>query len=116
MSETKKPTLDSMGNNERSLLLFVESCAVDFWGRMDQRRINDEDREILDQWNDTGFVVYGRIAAADCNKDGALWVRLSEAALDLAHQERRARIARTWKKRGWQTTHEARDEETPEPK
>jgi hypothetical protein len=95
-----------MNKTERSLLLYVETCAVDYGGRMNAERINTEDREILDRWKKAGFINYGRIIAADINSNGSLWVQLSDNAWELAHEERRARASRMWAKRRYTTTAE----------
>jgi hypothetical protein len=95
-----------MNKTERSLLLYVETCAVDYGGRMNAERINTEDREILDRWKKAGFVNYGRIIEADINRNGSLWVQLSEEAWTVAHSERRARAERMWTKRRYTTTAE----------
>jgi hypothetical protein len=107
--------LEDLHPKERSLLLYVETCAVDNAGRMDPRKVNDDDRIVLDYWHKIGFVTHGRICADDCNPVGCVWVRLSETAWVLTHEERRARAARMWKNRGYTTTAEKRGETTPEP-
>jgi hypothetical protein len=64
--------------------------------------------EILERWRDIGFIDYGRIAAADISARGSLWVKLSDDAFNLAHQERRDRAGRLWEKRVYATTAEVR--------
>lgn len=86
--------LKDFSRDERSLLLYLETCAVDLCGRFDDRRINDADRATMKEWHVVGFIDYGRIVAADANRQGAKWVELSEEAWDLAHKERRDRAAR----------------------
>ena len=98
--------LDEMSKTERSLLLYLECCATDLAGRTDQRRMNDDDRAILDRWGQEKFVQHGRIVAADHNRQGGTWVRLSEEAILLAHAERRARMERMWAARQYETTTE----------
>lgn len=95
-----------MTKDERSLLLYLETCAVDLAGRVHSEKMNDEDRAILTRWTKDGFVTHGRIIAADINRNGSLWVQLSEAAWEAAHKERRARAARMWEKRKYTTTAE----------
>ena len=96
--------LNEMTAAERSLLLYIESCATDLAGRMDQQRLNDGDRAILDRWGEEKFIQHGRIVIADHTRQGATWVRLSEEAILLAHAERRARMERMWKDRRYETT------------
>ncbi len=92
-----------MERNERSLLLYLETCAVDQHGRMDARRLNADDFAILDRWKSEGFIEYGRVCSADHRKnvavgagDGTLWARLSGPAWIIAHDERKARAERGW--------------------
>lgn len=94
-----------------SLLLYLETRAVDFAGRVDGQHVNDADRAIMHDWNETGFVRSGRIRSADVTKDGASWCQLSAAAFTLAHKERRARAKRNWACKLYQTTEEKREEE-----
>lgn len=86
--------LSQMNRSERSLLIFLETCAVDYCGRVLKARMNQEDEEIGQRWTDNGFIKSGRIASADHNAQGAHWVELSADAWTLAHQERRARATR----------------------
>lgn len=97
-----------LSSDERSLLLFLETRAVDHSGRVQTARMNADDVDIAAKWNAEGFVAFGRIRAVDCNEYGTHWCRLSDRAWALAHEERKTRAARTWDKRGWKTTKEAR--------
>lgn len=95
MSEIK---IENMIKDERSLLLYFECQAVDYGGKIDVRRMNDIDMDIAKQWNNSGFVRFGRIAACDIQKLPSNifshWCILSEAAWIEAHKERRARNVR----------------------
>jgi hypothetical protein len=131
-------TLETMTKDERSLLLYLETCAVDHTGKVDGIKMNDEDRAIAERWAQEGFIKYGRVCAADAfpcatapeeeflteedEDEGSSapllprssklnWVQLSEEAWTLAHAERRARAERLWAKRDWRTTEEYRNEE-----
>lgn len=103
--------LSTMTKDEKSLLLFLETCAVDRGGRVDTRRMNSTDRNIVDGWTILQFVRFGRICYADLSPDSDTsdWVHLSEEAFRLAHEERKARAERMWDKRSWRTTEEFRD-------
>ena len=90
--------LSDMNKDERSLLLYFESSAVDYGGKIDARRMNAEDFALAKQWSEDGFVAFGRIAADDIFRGSRNvwdhWVVLSESAWELARQERRARNER----------------------
>ena len=98
--------LSDLSKVERSLLLYLESRAVDYSGRVNAVQMNAEERAILARWADDGHIMYGRIVAKDHNDQGMEWVRLSPDFILLAQEERRERIARTWKTRYYTTTFE----------
>lgn len=93
--------LENMSKDERSLLLFFECSAVDYGGLLQGARMNADDHTIVKRWNESGFVMYGRISSQDINSPAAggqfpctHWVVLSDKAWNLAHEERRARQQR----------------------
>lgn len=90
--------LEKMTKDERSLLLYIETCAVDQGGLVRNQKINDDDREILKKWDKQGFISFSRITWASLkllvDKHESDLVRLSEEAWKLAHEERRARSVR----------------------
>lgn len=92
-------TLESMTKDERSLLLYLETRAVDYGGKVDTRHMNAEDMAIAKNWNTEGFVKFGRIKFHDINILSKMthWCELSDEAWTLAHQERRARCTRIMK-------------------
>lgn len=91
-------SLDEMTRDERSLLLYIETCAVDYGGLVNSLRINQVDREILKRWDADGFISFSRITFKSLellqDKNCTNLVRLSEDAWKLAHEERRARNVR----------------------
>lgn len=98
---------------EARLLLYCETCSVDYDGRMDGRHLNREDSDKLAAWNQAGFVASGRVAFAFITSGHGVrtrWCRLSEEAWIEAHRQRRLRAERMWKNRRWETTAEAREE------
>ena len=101
-------TTEIMTKDEKSLLLYLETCAVDQTGRIDQRRMNDLDRSIAERWADEGFIKYGRIACHDINSTLTHWCVLSSEAWMLAGALRQQRALRTQQNRKWRTTEEVR--------
>ena len=93
-----------MNKDEISLLLFLETCAVDNGGKIDIRHMNDTDREIAERWHKSNFISYGRIKFADINSNKTHWCHLSDEAFAEAHELRRKRATRMWKNRTWETT------------
>lgn len=99
-----------MTSAEKSLLLYLETCAVDQGGRLDQRRINDQDLKIMAEWQGDGFVETGRVASESITRSqGSFWVTLSDEAWKLAHRFREERAERMWHNRRWMTTDEKRE-------
>jgi hypothetical protein len=94
--------LNEMTTEERSLLLYIETCSVDYGGLVNYQHINDDDRKILKQWDEGGFISFSRITFDSLqllkDKNNSNLVHLSEEAWNLAHKERRARSARMSKK------------------
>lgn len=99
-------SLKNMSKDERSLLLFLETRAVDYGGRVNAKHMNDDDFKIAERWTKEGFISFGRIKFKHINSDGANSVNLSEEAWKLAHEERKERFKRLWLKRTWITTKE----------
>ena len=93
-------SLDTMTRDERNLLLFFETQAVDHGGLVDlkQRRgqvgiMNKEDFDIAKKWNEEGFVKFGRIKFHSII-EATHWCELSDEAWGIAHAERKARCTR----------------------
>jgi len=93
--------LSEMTKEERSLLLYFESCAVDKGGAVDSRRMNQNDFIIAQQWCVSGFIKFGRVYSKDVREARTHWVELSDEAWIPAHQERRNRADRMGAKQYW---------------
>ena len=97
-------TLEKMSRDEKSLLLFLETRAVDYGGRVNLAHMNKEDIDISKKWNKEGFIGFGRIVHRHHNSDGTNWCQLSDEAWKLAHEERNNRANRLWENRSWLST------------
>jgi len=90
--------IENMNKDERSLLLYFETAAVDYGGKVDARRMNGIDLANARQWNEVGFVRFGRIYSGDIQRVSSNvfdhWVVLSDDAWTEAHRERRDRNVR----------------------
>lgn len=87
--------------DERSFLLYLETQAVDYGGKLQSARMNESDHAIAKKWHGSGFIQFGRIAFDDIKPRGETgeyprthWVVLSEEAWAEAHAERKARCQR----------------------
>lgn len=105
-------TLSEMTKDERSQLLFLETCAVDHGGLVDSRHMNTSDFSLTEQWSKDGFISFGRITFSDMEKyskhsyKASHWVSFSDEAWNLAHQERKNRSKRMFENRSWTKTDE----------
>ncbi len=100
---------EAFSKDELSLLLFLETRAVDFGGRVDIRHMNSDDIEIAKKWNESEFLEFGRIVMRNHNSDGTHWCKLTSLAFELAHRERIARSQRMWENRRWIGTKESKE-------
>jgi hypothetical protein len=93
-------SLAEMSKVERSLLLFLETAAVDHGGLLDARHMNGADFDIATAWAKEGFLAsFRRVPSSllDHYRDKGHfnhYVVFSPEAWTLAHQERRARSGR----------------------
>ena len=103
------PTVYNFNKMEKSLLLYLESRAVDNAGKIDSRQINEEDRLKIAEWVEDGFIESGRIAYSSIsNRNESTWVKLSNDAHREAARLRKERAARAWEGRRYLTTEERR--------
>lgn len=98
-----------MNREELSLLLYLETRAVDHGGRVSGEHMNGEDYAIAKKWNDEGLLDFGRIASEDVTSSGGSYVIFNDKVFELAHAERKARAKRMLKKRVWKSIKEKRD-------
>lgn len=89
---------------QKSLLLFLETRAVDYGGRVNISHMNAQDMIIAEKWNEEGFLAFGRIVFRNHNNDGTHWVKLTPEAWIEAHKERMIRAKRMWDNRTWVST------------
>jgi len=92
-------TLIKMTKEERSLLLYLETCLVDNYGKVCLAKMNSEDLEIAKRWSEERFIQFGRISFKDIirkshDKMCSYWVLFSDRAWKLAHEERKVRSER----------------------
>lgn len=78
---------------ERSILLYAETCVVDYAGLLEGKRMNSDDIEALKKFEAAGILKFGRIPArvlgSMISRECTHWVEFTEAAWVLAHVLRR---------------------------
>ena len=85
---------------ERSIILYAESCSVDYGGLLEGKRMNDDDLAALRKFQDAGLLSFGRVPAkllrplSDYGRNPTHWVTFTDDAWQLAHELRRERAAR----------------------
>lgn len=91
--------------NERdSLILYLESRAVDYGGRVNHEHLNVSDLAIIREWVDGGYIEYGRIASEDVSVNGSMWVKLGDRARGVVATKRKEMAERRWETRTYQRT------------
>ena len=97
----------TLSKEEQSLLLYLESRAVDGAGTIDSRHINPEDYEKMKLWRQEGFIKMGRISKTKENEKKLPsiwcdhWVEMSELAWQAAQALRKERAERLLTNRLW---------------
>lgn len=84
---------------EKSLILFFETQAVDYSGIVGTIHMNNTDMEIAEKWDKQGFIVFRRRPFKDIEKDSEFYQRdkrthyvmLSDDAWIVAHALRKIR-------------------------
>lgn len=95
-------SITAMSRDERSILLYAESCLVDHGGLLTGERMNTADHAALAKFKEAGILNFGRIPAhllgklqAPGTSGRALtlthWVTFHDEAWELAHALRRQR-------------------------
>lgn len=98
---------------EERLLLYLETCAVDYGGLVDGLMMNAADRGIATHWVSQRFIGFGRVMLEHIRGPRCLWVTLSPEAWACAHRLRIERCARMLSKRTWKATSEQDDGRIP---
>lgn len=97
---TTTTTLDTITRDQRSILMYAETCAVDHGGLLEGIRMNKDDHAALAELAAAGILTHGRIPGkllgtfAAHRIQPSHWCDLTEAGWELAHALRQARAAR----------------------
>lgn len=99
-SATREAEIDEVARrlscDERNLLLYLETCAVDKRGCVNSQHMNGSDIDCARNWNDTGFLRFGRLKAIECTAVRHYWVRFLDQSYAVAAVLRRMRADRNW--------------------
>lgn len=90
MLEPKTPKAASeLDKTERSVLLYLESCAVDRGGLVEEQRMNGDDMDAIMPWMLSGFIVFKGLQ--EDIRTSTHYVELSEDAWRIAAEARKMR-------------------------
>lgn len=95
-----------MTRDEQSILMYLETCCVDYGGKVDMRKVNPTDMEIIKKWQAEGWLDFGRIRFSDHIANRTHWVTLSGDLWEMACRLRRERADRLYQGRTWEKTDE----------
>ncbi len=98
-----------MTKDEKSLLLYLETRAVDHGGKIKDPNMNVQDWITFKKWVHTGYIEGGRICSQDIDREHFHWVHLSAQAMTDAHTLRRERAERMWQNKIYTTTQELQE-------
>ena len=76
------------------LILFLETCAVDYSGKVDMRKISDEEKSIIKEWKEFKVLDFGRLPYAQVQKlantqyPATHWIVLSSSLMRQAAELR----------------------------
>ena len=88
-----------MKRDQKNLLMYLETCMVDYGGKVENRRMNADDFSQVEAWKAEGLIRFGRLFSGEANNRkrvylGTHWVLFTDKAWELAHRFRRERAAR----------------------
>ena len=55
--------------DEESLLLYLETCAVDSFGKVKSIHMNQDDFKLAEEWHKSGFIKFGRMLSTEIKRD-----------------------------------------------
>lgn len=84
---------ENLTKAERSVLLYAETCVVDYAGLLEGKRMNNDDIDALKKFEAAGILTFGRIPARALawmvGRECTHWVEFNDSAWALAHALRR---------------------------
>ncbi|WP_323120020.1 hypothetical protein [Burkholderia alba] len=92
--------ITTLTKTEHSIILYAESCSVEYGGLLEGMRMNDDDLTALRKFADAGILAFGRVPAkllgplSDFGGKPTHWITFTDEAWQLAHALRRQRAAR----------------------
>lgn len=92
-----KDLIQTLTKDQRSIIVYAESCLVDRGGLLEARKMNKEDFDNLHMYEREGFLSHGRIPFSVMQSlegrdwSPTHWITFKDKAWELAHALRRFR-------------------------
>lgn len=96
-SKRKEIKIEDLTREEKSLLLFFETCCVDDASKVDTRRMNDKDFQIAKKFSEEKLITFKRIKFEFLKNNKTHVVTLSDNAWELVHKLRKERAEKNYK-------------------
>ena len=90
-------TVETITRDQRSILMYAETCAVDYGGLLEGIRMNKDDHAALDELAAAGILTWARIPGkmlGQFKRNATHYCDLTEEGWALVHALRRARAAK----------------------
>jgi hypothetical protein len=90
--------LDALTRDEKSALVYAETCLVDYGGLLEGIRMNEHDIAAFNRFQTEGLLTWGRVPGAMLGtfaRKVTHWITFNDGAWILAHRLRRARAGRS---------------------
>ena len=90
----------TLTKDEESILLYLETCLVDQRGKVEGKRMNQIDLDIIEKWKEQNILDFGRLPFAEIEKRKGYaycpthWVQFTSSAWEMALRARRKRAER----------------------
>ncbi|WP_186019898.1 hypothetical protein [Burkholderia gladioli] len=93
--------IDALTRTEKSILLYAETCLVDYGGLLEGRRMNQDDMDALKALAYAGSISFGRVPGSllseirdRTGRHVTHWITFNDVAWNLAHAIRRERASK----------------------
>lgn len=92
--ESSLVAIENITRDQRGLLLYAETCCVDWSGLLEDQRMNKDDMDALKFWHVNGALTFGRVPMRYLKATGRTcshWVTLTAKGWKIASQLRQQR-------------------------
>ncbi|WP_186187936.1 hypothetical protein [Burkholderia gladioli] len=94
-------TIETLSRAQKSILLYAETCLVDYGGLLEGRRMNQDDMDALKALAYAGSISFGRVPGSllseirdRTGRHVTHWITFNDVAWNLTHAIRRERASK----------------------